>query len=481
MNPLKSDEWREEADQNHQLTGFWTVNDEAVPVGFAVDSIRLIDYKGFHCTTVDFDSRIIVMIGGNGAGKTSLLESIVICLSWLSARIVNPRGAGLRIDQHAIRNGRDVAQVDIVVQYTKDKGNTAGARRWTVAGVRKGSGEAVGAYSDLGGLREVSSLFQNKSSDSKSSTLQLPLLAYYSVGRSVLDVPKRIRTRHDYNRLDTYEGALSDGKADFRKFFEWFREREDEELEQRQRRDSNYVDRGLEATRLAISEIMPGYGKPFIRRKGNEMILSKGATELSVSQLSDGERTLITMVADLARRLSLATEATELHEKPLSGYGTVLIDEIELHLHPEWQKQIVNRLATTFPNLQFIITTHSPLVLATIDKEHIRRLVVEEHSVNGHTLERRILLPEHQTAGTTSDDVLRDVMDVDPEANIEITERLDRYKALLQDRQYDTPEAIALHGELISHFGTTSRQMVELDSLRRIYERRKRLTTGAET
>ena len=103
-------------------------------------------------------------------------------------------------------------------------------------------------------------------------------------------------------------------------------------------------------------------------RGGEEMIFEKSGIELSVSQISHGERLIIAMVADLIMRLSIAYP---LMDDPLYGIGIVLIDEIEQHLHPKWQRTIIPKLIETFPNIQFIVTTHSPQVLSNVPRENV--------------------------------------------------------------------------------------------------------------
>ena len=82
------------------------------------------------------------------------------------------------------------------------------------------------------------------------------------------------------------------------------------------------------------------------------------------------------MVGDLARRLAIANDG---RVDALSGSGIVLIDEIELHLHPAWQRDILPRLMATFPNVQFFVTTHSPLVLAQLNTALFKQSCVEMH------------------------------------------------------------------------------------------------------
>jgi hypothetical protein len=98
------------------------------------------------------------------------------------------------------------------------------------------------------------------------------------------------------------------------------------------------------------------------------MTVNKNTQELIIDQLSDGEKCLLAMVGDIARRLAIANPSLD---DPLQGEGIVLIDEIELHLHPQWQHKIIPRLTETFPNCQFIVTTHSPQILSHVYPENI--------------------------------------------------------------------------------------------------------------
>ncbi len=91
------------------------------------------------------------------------------------------------------------------------------------------------------------------------------------------------------------------------------------------------------------------------------MLIDKHGETLNVSQLSQGEKSLMTLVGDIARRLAMMNPSLA---SPLEGDGIVLIDEVDLHLHPKWQRSLLERLTTTFPGCQFVVTTHSPLVVS---------------------------------------------------------------------------------------------------------------------
>ena len=98
------------------------------------------------------------------------------------------------------------------------------------------------------------------------------------------------------------------------------------------------------------------------------MMLEKNGKPLNAEQLSDGEKIYLALIGDLSHRLSLANPVGD----PLLGKGIVLIDEIDLHLHPQWQSEITTALTGTFPNIQFIISTHSPHVINSVPTTSLR-------------------------------------------------------------------------------------------------------------
>ena len=193
--------------------------------------------------------------------------------------------------------------------------------------------------------------------------MSLPLVVYYPVNRAVLDIPLRIRTRHRFDRLAAYDGALSGDRNSFRVFFEWFREREDLENELRTDR-AEFRDPQLQAVRRAVERFLPGFTGLRVRRSPLRMMVDKEREELIVNQLSDGEKCTLAMVGDVARRMAIANPGIR---DPLEGEAVVLIDEIDLHLHPGWQRHIVGALRETFPNCQFLLSTHSPQILSHVE------------------------------------------------------------------------------------------------------------------
>ena len=117
--------------------------------------------------------------------------------------------------------------------------------------------------------------------------------------------------------------------------------------------------------RRALSEVVDCYRNPRIETRPLRFIMDRidddGSThELRIEQLSEGYKIVIAMVADLAARMA---EANPGMDNPLNTTGIVLIDEVDLHLHPRWQREILLQLTRVFPNIQFIVSTHSPVIV----------------------------------------------------------------------------------------------------------------------
>ena len=99
-----------------------------------------------------------------------------------------------------------------------------------------------------------------------------------------------------------------------------------------------------------------------VSRRPLALTMKKNGVKLKLNQLSDGEKCYISLACDIARRLAIANPGAD----PLKGKGIILIDEVDLHLHPKWQQNVVSRLVATFPGCQFFITTHSPIVASDV-------------------------------------------------------------------------------------------------------------------
>lgn len=319
--------------------------------------LRLENFRRFPDVHIGFAKRLNVIVGINGAGKSSILSSIATLLSWYVRRLVSPNGLG---------SGSTIAERDILTTAVSSSiglSIEAGGNEvaWTLTKSAKGA-PIFDTKSDLKELGEhIKNLRENKLES-------VPVIAAYTVNRSVVDIPLRIRKHHEFSVLSAYDDAFGRA-ADFRRFFEWFREYEDIENQHiaESLRGGGQPDPSksqLTAVRLALGQFLPEFTDWKIQRTPLRMEVKKDGVQLSIEQLSDGEKCMIALVGDLARRLAIANPGKE---DPLQGEGVVLIDEIELHLHPEWQKRVLPQLLKAFPKIQFVVTTHSPIVLAQLN------------------------------------------------------------------------------------------------------------------
>ena len=364
-----------------------------------IKSLNLTHYRGAVALPLIFDERLNVFFGVNGAGKSTVLDALALMLSWAVSRIRHPGSSGRPIAEEDIANGKSSAVIDIACS------TEIGPFEWKLSKSRPG--HLAEEKSTFNGLSEYARSIQARIVETEAQ-YNIPLLVHYPVNRAVLDIPLRIKGKHRFNLLSAHEDALSGG-ANFRTFFEWFREREDLENENRKYQDDLikpddycYPDPQLEAVRRALSQFLPEFSNLTVRRNPLRMEVEKQGKRLSVNQLSDGEKCMIALIADLARRLAIANPTLA---DPLQGAGIVLIDEVDLHLHPKWQRLVVPCLLEVFTGCQFIISTHSPHVITHVKPESLYLL---RQTANGIEVEK-----PRESYGKNVDRVLEDLMGLD--------------------------------------------------------------------
>lgn len=318
-----------------------------------VRRLDMTSFRGFRELTLEFTEPVTVLVGVNGAGKTSILDCLAVLLAQLPSEILSLKKLGRRFHESDIHTGAPHTQNTVEVDVD---GRVA---TWSLSLVRRGSPRQV--TNQLTELKEIVET-------SRWAALgRLPLAIYYPVNRAAAVAgSSRANPQHQFfafEPFDAFVEALEEGGRDFRLFFDWFRAREDLENERRLQLAPEYRDPQLEAVRTAITKLVPGFSHLRVQRAPLRMLLQKGDTTLEVDQLSDGEKSLLAMAGDIGRRLAIANPKLP---EPLSAEAVVLIDEIELHLHPGWQRMVVEQLQKTFPNCQFILTTHSPQVLSQV-------------------------------------------------------------------------------------------------------------------
>ena len=245
------------------------------------------------------------------------------------------------------------------------------------------------------------------------------------------------RVAHSGNMsTGTLHGRKVGLQADYRVLFEWFKDMEDREL-RLQREDKDVKIGSLAAVRTAICRMLEDVSDPHIEYLLNHpvpmlVVKQDAKPDLAFEQLSDGYKGVIALAADIARRLvgpiDVVTEAV------LERETIVLIDEIELHLHPAWQQRVLPDLMRTFPNAQFVVSTHSPQVLTTVRPEQI----VELGWQDGHIVAGAAPTP---TYGAEADYVLSALMNVDKRPPNSFARKLREYMRLIDDGEGESDKA----------------------------------------
>ena len=273
---------------------------------------------------------------------------------------------------------------------------------------------------------------------------KLPLVLYYGTDRIIREVPKRGHIK-DFNVTDALRNCF-DNINYFRDFYDWFKTEEDIEL-RGLRENINYKNPKLNCVRTALERMIKGYTNLRIELAPSRMILTNAeGVDLQVDQLSGGYKAVLSVMADIAKRMSIANPDSE---NPLEEEAVILIDELDLHLHPKWQKTIVDDLKRTFPNCQFIISTHSPFIIQSLNAEELFDISTMQYAVENGSYN-----------GWSIDAIQEQKMGVSPKTSV-FNKQLEDFSRAMDQENYD--EAKALYSQLKKMVDPTSHESKILD------------------
>ena len=383
------------------------------------------NYRAITRLELDLHPQMNVFFGGNAKGKTSVLNAVAVGLGGIQKLL--PGISPVRfLDRD--RRGTEPVRVEL---------EAADGTRWerTMRGPRR--------IDRLAALKErLDPVVAAEEAD--EPPIDLPIAALYDTDRVVPERPQRQGKPKDFFRFPALQGALSP-RPDFAGFFEWFFGKEHQEANERKlRRSFEYQLPELAAVRQAIESLVTGHADPMVLFHPIRFTVSvasdrDGTGRLEIDQLSGGQRTMLVVAADLARRMAQGNPHLD---DPLQSEAVVLIDEVELHLHPSWQQTVLPDLMRTFPNAQFLVSTHSPQVLTTVEAERIIHLEREDGKIGAFGVPTA-------TYGARASDALCDVMGVDERpAGNGFVKDLRRYLDLVADGEGETAAARALRREL---------------------------------
>lgn len=435
--------------------------------------VTLHNFRCFGELEVDLHPRLTVFVGENGVGKTAVLDGIARGLSpvltYLSS--ANQRLSGKGILDTDIRLVPVPQGSDSVrwrkADYASIHMETVDGLAWDIS-KSSGTKKPVKLISQVALKRYLQTISESYGTAQPQLT---PVIAYYGARRGDITLPERLLSvRDNYSHpASALIGAL-DSMSDFREMLAWFDQEEASELrENKGAIAEEFVEsQSLTAVRAAIEDLLGGlYTNPHFNKEHKFVVVRKqDGAHLQVNQLSQGYQSMLALAMDYARRLAIGNPNMTYQEgsdsyriqqfhaelqsleavapgfladrtqpsldvcRPalaLSAPGIVLIDEIDLHLHPTWQQRVLNDLMRAFPLTQFIVTTHSPQVLTTVARENIRVLHQNEDG------EMKALLPEFSPLAHESGDALAKIMGTHREPELALQDDIRRYELLVRN------------------------------------------------
>ncbi len=356
-----------------------------------------------------------LIVGVNGVGKTTVLDALRICQSRILRSWPKPRAKPISFEIEDIRS--DFPFLDAELSLTINEEDFHFTRRQWREPIAADSEEnlknlqrkileserlrdrAVKPLRELDeshGVYDSDFLLPSEADFAAAAYTSrvAPNGVFFSTDRSVFSSRRPTESMATGGMAVAYAGALVSRPMYVSHFAHWMRAQAILAVE------NSAVKRNIEVLRSTVERFLPTYEN--LRPTDEEtprLLVDHDGTTLDVRKLSDGERGLLALVLDIARRLSQANPSLD---DPLSeGHAVVLIDELELHLHPKWQRQIVHNLTATFPNCQFIATTHSPQVVASVEPDQVHPLAPGE-----------IVHPD-RSLGMDSNWILRHLMEAD--------------------------------------------------------------------
>ncbi|WP_312077706.1 AAA family ATPase [Chryseobacterium sp.] len=327
-----------------------------------INTLELTNVRGFTHAKLEFQPGFNLIVGINGVGKTTVLESLRVALSQILPDATISKNKKESLDYYDIQIGKDSLQIDTNFSIGEDSYSFVSSKQKNTTKVVETENIRAQTY-DVQDYNEIKPSLPKKSKED----VEQPLGIYYSSHRSLMNEAAPSKSQASGGQLVAFSEALN-SKREFsiRLFAEWFNTRE--RLADENPIYKDYTDR----IREAIYTFLPGFSNLKVIRGDRDENLTfsivKDKKTLSFQQLSDGEKSILALVFDIARRLTIANPFLT---NPLKGYGVVLIDELDLHLHPKWQRSVVSDLERTFPNCQFIATTHSPQIIGEVKAEAI--------------------------------------------------------------------------------------------------------------
>ncbi len=425
-----------------------------------LNSLLLRNYRCFPELEVRFHPALTVVVAPNGSGKTAILDAVAVALRLFIDTIqTRPGSLGFDHDDIRLQLGPDgTMNPALPTSFEADGSISECPLTWSRT-LESDKPRAKTKSVDALSLKEAATTLRKHLQDfndaKRTDSPVLPIFAYYGTGRlfgAHKLTKKKAKAGGGTNRLLGYEDCLSSASR-YKYFQDWFeRFSRVAQQEKTDGKSSPHAPREkLEAVTSAVNALLEPSGWQNLSWDfaDNQIVATHPEHgTLPVDHLSDGIRNMIGMVGDIAHRCTrlnpqLGAQAAK------QTHGIVMIDEVDMHLHPEWQQVVIQSLRGAFPLLQFIVTTHSPQVLTTVRSENIRVL--------GRDSDGRWQAgpPLQSPFARESKDALAYVMGVDPlplktDEQRKFRETLRSYEQIVRDGRKDSEDGLRLRGEIDS-------------------------------
>ena len=447
---------------------------------YKIKTLKVTNFRLFDKLNMTFNKNINVIIADNGAGKTTILDAIAIGFGAMLTKFPNVSGITFKKSDLKINSENklepfmriEIESTEKVLwdrTYKRDsttsKLDLAPLQTNIFAGLQPSlkipntQFVPVSIIPKGRGLKELHNFVDtiiNK--ENEDIPYEMPLIIYYGTNRAVFDSPVRKGNfKKSFNRFEALNGVLN-SHTNFYRFFQWFYTMENwERQKQQKRKDFSYKLNELTAVRKAIESMLPKFKNPRVEINPLRFLIDwelKDGTikTFKIEQLSDGYRTVLAMIMDISSRMSEANP--QLGNK---SQAIIMIDELDLHLHPSFQQTILSDLSRTFPNAQFIVTTHSPQILSTVKKEYI--FILENASMKQ---------PFQNPYGKRSIVALEDLMDsssMPPKKVVEEVGLLNIYLEKIKQGDIDSKEVLELRKQLEEAYGSNYQQLQIADMI----------------
>ena len=455
-----------------------------------IDRLSLRNFRCFAECSLELHPRLTVLAADNAGGKTALLDALRLALNVFDTTMSRSKqGRGFEdTDVRLVRDAEGRMKEQLPTQFMAE-GFIADERVSWARALGNTGPHARSSIKDTKAIRAAALRLADKPDVREHTKIDsptiLPIIAYYGTGRlwdgSRQKEGPRWLAPSNPARTSAYIDGLSPSSSSYSSFVTLYEETAEAirdprfKVVGREERPETH----LAAVRDAVCSILDPTGWTAIdwvfapkdaaghsQGRGYVVVEHTENGRLPLSQLSDGVRNMVSLIADLAYRCvrlnpHLGEEAARLTP------GILLIDEIDMHLHPRWQQLVVDLLQKTFPAMQMILTTHSPQVLSSVNMESIRMINV----VNG---EGTTKTPEFQTRGVESSDVLANIMGVNQVPQVEESKWLNDYRALIETGNQANPDGLALRSKLVGHFGSSHPLILDCDRLIRFQDFKRR-------